>query len=70
MNQFLEKNRRLLRLYCVAASIIGWVLLWGGGERRTTNDDIRNTLYAIPYPLSPIPYTLYPILCFLLLFWF
>jgi len=27
MNEFIEKNRRLLRFYCVAARIIGWVLL-------------------------------------------
>ena len=27
MNEFIEKNRRLLKFYCVAARIIGWVLL-------------------------------------------
>ena len=27
MNQFIEQNRGLLRTYCVAARIIGWVLL-------------------------------------------
>lgn len=27
MNEFIEKNRRLLKLYCVAARIIGWILL-------------------------------------------
>jgi len=30
MNEFIEKNRRLLRFYCVAARIVGWVLLIGG----------------------------------------
>lgn len=27
MNEFIEKNRGLLRFYCIAARIIGWVLL-------------------------------------------
>ena len=27
MNEFIEKYRRLLKIYCVAARIIGWVLL-------------------------------------------
>ena len=27
MNEFIEKNKRLLRTYCVAARIIGWILL-------------------------------------------
>ena len=27
MNEFIEKNKGLLRTYCVAARIIGWVLL-------------------------------------------
>ena len=27
MNEFIAKNRRLLKIYCVAARIIGWVLL-------------------------------------------
>lgn len=27
MNEFIEKNRRLLKIYCVAAQIIGWALL-------------------------------------------
>jgi len=27
MNAFIEKNRRLLKIYCVAARTIGWVLL-------------------------------------------
>ena len=27
MNEFIEKNRRLLRFYCVATRIIGWTLL-------------------------------------------
>ncbi len=31
MNEFIEKNKRLLRTYCVAARIIGWVLLFKGG---------------------------------------
>ena len=30
MNEFIEKNRALLKLYCIAAQIIGWVLLPGG----------------------------------------
>jgi len=28
MNEFIEKNRRLLKFYCVAARIIGWALLF------------------------------------------
>jgi hypothetical protein len=27
MNEFIEKNRRLLRIYCIAARIFGWVLV-------------------------------------------
>lgn len=30
MNEFLEKNRALLKLYCIVARIIGWVLIVGG----------------------------------------
>jgi len=30
MNEFIEKNRRLLKFYCLAARIFGWVLLCGG----------------------------------------
>jgi hypothetical protein len=30
MNEFIEKNRRLLKFYCTAARISGWVLLCGG----------------------------------------
>jgi len=31
MNEFIEKNRRLLKIYCVSARIIGWVLLITAG---------------------------------------
>ena len=31
MNEFIEKNKGLLRTYCVAARIIGWVLLITAG---------------------------------------
>ncbi|MHC4733951.1 MAG: hypothetical protein ACYTDW_05760 [Planctomycetota bacterium] len=31
MNTFIEKNRRLLKFYCVAARIIGWALLFLSG---------------------------------------
>jgi hypothetical protein len=27
MNEFIEKNRRLLKFYCVAARVIGWMLI-------------------------------------------
>lgn len=27
MNEFIEKNRRLLQFYCVAARVIGWMLI-------------------------------------------
>lgn len=30
MNTFIEKNKGLLKFYCVAARIIGWVLVLGG----------------------------------------
>jgi len=30
MNEFIEKNRQLLRFYCLAARIFGWVLICGG----------------------------------------
>jgi hypothetical protein len=30
MNEFIEKNRALLKLYCVVARIIGWLLIIGG----------------------------------------
>jgi hypothetical protein len=30
MNEFIEKNRQLLKFYCSAARIFGWVLLCGG----------------------------------------
>lgn len=31
MNAFIEKNKRLLRVYCIAARIIGWLLLITAG---------------------------------------
>ena len=31
MNEFIEKNRRLLHFYCIAARIIGWLILILGG---------------------------------------
>lgn len=31
MNEFIEKNRRLLKIYCVVARIIGWGLLITAG---------------------------------------
>jgi hypothetical protein len=30
MNEFIEQNRRLLKFYCTAALIIGWLLIVGG----------------------------------------
>jgi hypothetical protein len=30
MNEFIEKNRRLLKFYCITAQTIGWVLIPGG----------------------------------------
>ncbi len=30
MNEFIEKNRRLLKFYCIVACIFGWLLLIGG----------------------------------------
>ena len=30
MNEFIEKNRALLKLYCIVARIIGWLLMIGG----------------------------------------
>ncbi len=30
MNEFIEKNRRLLKFYCMATRIFGWVLICGG----------------------------------------
>jgi len=30
MNEFIEKNSRLLRVYCVIARVIGWILILGG----------------------------------------
>jgi len=30
MNEFIKQNRRLLKLYCTAALIIGWLLFAGG----------------------------------------
>ncbi len=30
MNEFIEKNSRLLRMYCVIARVIGWFLILGG----------------------------------------
>jgi len=27
MNEFIERNKRLLKIYCIAARIIGWALL-------------------------------------------
>lgn len=30
MNEFIKKNRALLKLYCVVAGIIGWLLIIGG----------------------------------------
>lgn len=30
MNEFIEQNRKLLKFYCTAARIFGWVLICGG----------------------------------------
>ena len=30
MNEFIEQNKRLLKFYCTAAQIIGWLLIVGG----------------------------------------
>jgi len=30
MNEFIEQNRRLLKFYCIAGRIFGWVLICGG----------------------------------------
>lgn len=30
MNEFIERNRVLLKLYCIVARIIGWLLIAGG----------------------------------------
>lgn len=30
MNEFIKKNRALLKLYCVVARVIGWLLIIGG----------------------------------------
>ena len=30
MNEFIEKNRALLKFYCITARIFGWVLICGG----------------------------------------
>ena len=30
MNEFIEKHRTLLKLYCIVARIIGWLLIIGG----------------------------------------
>ena len=30
MKEFIEKNKALLRLYCVTAGVIGWLLIIGG----------------------------------------
>ncbi len=30
MNEFIEQNRRLLKIYCIAARVVGWVLIFGG----------------------------------------
>jgi len=30
MNEFIKQNRRLLKFYCIAAQIFGWVLICGG----------------------------------------
>ena len=30
MNQFIEKNRKMLKAYCLVARIIGWALILGG----------------------------------------
>jgi hypothetical protein len=32
MNEFIEKNKGLLKFYCIAARIIGWVLLITAGK--------------------------------------
>ncbi len=31
MNEFIEKNRQLLKTFSIAARVIGWVLILGGG---------------------------------------
>lgn len=62
MNEFIEKNRALLKLYCIAAQIIGWVLLPGGciwiilflsGPRQS---DIVERGDALLYALSSMLY--------------
>ena len=42
MNEFIERNRGLLRFYCVVARIIGWLILVLGG------------IYTVWYLLEPL----------------
>ncbi|MGD2095444.1 MAG: hypothetical protein PVH77_10590 [Phycisphaerales bacterium] len=48
MNEFIEKNRRLLKSYCLTARIIGWVLLITAGIWAVSTLS-GHTSFSIPF---------------------
>ena len=48
MNTFIEKNKGLLKFYCIAARIIGWVLLITAGNQ-TVSTLSGHSNFSIPF---------------------
>jgi hypothetical protein len=62
MNQFIEKNKGLLRFYCIAARIIGWGTLILAGTGVIIQILVMNILFGdhtIPYRLSVVKSVLF-----------
>ncbi len=56
MNEFIDKNKGLLKFYCVAARIIGWVLLITAGIR-TVEILSGYSSFSIPFFMPIIIFT-------------
>jgi hypothetical protein len=54
MNEFIEKNKGLLKFYCVAARIIGWVLLITAATQTVSNLSGYSS-FSIPF-VMPITF--------------
>lgn len=57
MNEFIEKNRRLLKFYCVAARIIGWALLFLSGILiiyALLEGNFPNSIWGSTRPFRPL----------------
>jgi hypothetical protein len=57
MNEFIQKNRRLLRIYCIAARIIGWAMLFLSGiliAYALREGNFPNAIRGSKWPIRPM----------------